>query len=337
MGLGKVELHLHLDGSLDLPTAYRLAKERNVINDDMDFDAFKAKMMVPSNNPSLEECLKCFDFPIAIMQDKEALSECYYSLVKNLNDEGIIYAEIRFAPQVHCQKGLTQDEVIEAVIDGRNRALKDFPDILTNIICCCMTYGDAKINEEANMQTIRSARKYLGKGVVAADIAGAEGLCPNTDFKPVFDLAKEIGLPFTMHAGENAPAYFVTNAMDMGASRIGHGVHATRDPKVVQRVVESQIPLEVCITSNIQCCCEPSYEKHAIIELYKAGANVTINSDNMTLSRVDLNSEIDKDLTLMGFTVEDINKMTRNAIKAAFISDAEKEMLLAKLGAVMNK
>ena len=104
MGLGKVELHLHLDGSLDLPTAYRLAKERNVINDDMDFDAFKAKMMVPSNNPSLEECLKCFDFPIAIMQDKEALSECYYSLVKNLNDEGIIYAEIRFAPQVHCQK-----------------------------------------------------------------------------------------------------------------------------------------------------------------------------------------------------------------------------------------
>lgn len=331
MGLGKVELHLHLDGSMDLETSYKMARERHIIGDDMDFESFASKMMVPGDNPSLEECLKCFDFPIAILQDYEALSESYYALVRNLNRLGIIYAEIRFAPQVHCQKGMNQDEVIEAVIDGRNRALKDFPDILTNIICCCMTYGDAKINEEANMQTIRSARKYLGKGVVAADLAGAEGLCPMTDFKPVFELAKEIGMPFILHAGENADASFVADAMDMGAIRIGHGVHSTRDKAVMQRVVESQIPLEVCVTSNIQCHCEPDYEHHALIELYKAGANVTINSDNMTLSRVNLNSEIDKALTLMGFTVADISKMTRNAIDAAFISPEEKVMLLAKL------
>ena len=108
MKLGKVELHLHLDGSLDLDTAYALAKSRNVIKDTMTFEEFKSNMTVPSNNPSLEECLKCFDFPIAIMQDREALELTTYTLIRNLHELGLIYAEIRFAPQLHMQKGMTQ-------------------------------------------------------------------------------------------------------------------------------------------------------------------------------------------------------------------------------------
>ena len=329
--LGKVELHLHLDGSLDLKTAYNLAMERNVMDESWTMEQFTEKMTVPSDNPSLEECLKCFDFPIAIMQDKEALSECTYTLIRNLNDLGLIYAEIRFAPQVHMQKGLTQDEVIEAVLDGKNRAEKDFPNIKTGIICCCMTYGNAKINEEANLETIRAARRWLGKGVVAADLAGAEGLCPMLDFKPLFDLAKELELPYTIHAGEAGPASFVKDAMDMGAWRIGHGGHSADDPEVMKEVIEKKMTLEVCPTSNIQCHCQPSYEEHAIIKLYRAGARVTINSDNMTLSRVNTHTEIDKALTRMGFTEADIRKMTEYAIEAAFLSDEEKAELMKKI------
>lgn len=331
MGLGKVELHLHLDGSLDLETAFSLAKERNVIDETWTFDQFKEKMTVPSDNPSLEECLKCFDFPIAIMQDHDALSECYYTLVRNLRDLGLIYAEIRFAPQVHCQKGMTQDEVVEAILDGKARADKDFPEIKTGVICCCMTYGDAKINEEANLQTIRTTKKYLGKGVVAADLAGAEGGCPMLDFKPIFDLAKELDVPYTIHAGEAGPASFVKDAMDMGAYRIGHGGHCTQDETIMQEVIDKKMTLEVCITSNIQCHCQPSYEEHAIIELYRKGAHVTINSDNMTLSRVTTHTEIDKALTRMGFTEADIHKMTEYAIEAAFLSNEEKAELLKKI------
>ena len=331
MNLGKVELHLHLDGTLDLETAFRLALNRKIIDETWTMEQFKQKMTVPSDNPSLEECLKCFDFPIAIMQDKEALSECAYSTIRNLNDLGLIYAEIRFAPQVHMQKGLTQDEVIEAVLEGRNRAAKDFPDVKTNIICCCMTYGNAKINEEANMETVRAAKRFLGKGVVAVDLAGAEGLCPMLDFKPVFDLAKELGVPYTIHAGEAGPAYFVKDAMDMGAYRIGHGGHSTQDPEVMKEAIEKQIPFELCPTSNIQCHCQPSYEEHAIIELYKAGAKVTVNSDNMTLSGVTTHTEIEKLMTRMGFTEADIRKLTENAIDAAFLSEEEKAELRAKL------
>ena len=331
MNLGKVELHLHLDGTLDLETAFRLALERNIIDETWTMEQFKQKMTVPSDNPSLEECLKCFDFPIAIMQDKEALSECAYSTIRNLNDLGLIYAEIRFAPQVHMQKGLTQDEVIEAVLEGRNRAMKDFPEVKTNIICCCMTYGNAKINEEANMETVRAAKRFLGKGVVAVDLAGAEGLCPMLDFKPVFDLVKELGVPCTIHAGEAGPASFVKDAMDMGAWRIGHGGHCTQDPEVMREVIEKQMTLELCPTSNIQCHCQPSYEEHAIIELYKAGAKVTVNSDNMTLSGVTTHSEIEKLMTRMEFTEADIRKLTENAIDAAFLSEEEKAELRAKL------
>lgn len=331
MGLGKVELHLHLDGSLDLECAYRLAKERNVIDEDFTFEQFKERMTVPSDNPSLYDCLKCFDFPVAILQDKEALSESTYTLIRNLAKEGLIYAEIRFAPQIHGQKGMSQSEAVEAVLEGRNRALADFPEIKANIICCCMTYGDASKNMEANLETVRVAKKYLEQGVVALDLAGSEGICPMLDFKPVFDLAKELQVPYTIHAGEAGPASFVNDAMNMGAYRIGHGGHSTEDPEVMKRVIDEQIMLEFCVTSNIQCHVQPSYSQHAIIELYKNGANVCLNSDNMTLSNVTINTEIEHALNEMGFTEEDILKMNRNAIKAAFISDEEKEALLAKL------
>lgn len=331
MGLGKVELHLHLDGSLDLECAYRLAKERKVIDEDYTFEAFKERMIVPSDNPSLYDCLKCFDFPNLILQDKEALSESTYCLIRNLAKEGLIYAEIRFAPQIHIQKGMTQAEAVEAVLEGRERALKDYPEIKANIICCSMTYGDASKNMEANLETVRVTKKYLGQGVVALDLAGGEGLCPMLDFKPVFDLAKELGVPYTIHAGEAGPASFVNDAMNMGASRIGHGGNSIQDKEVMKRVIDSQIMLEFCVTSNIQCHVQPSYEQHAMIELYKNGANVCLNSDNMTLSDVTINTEIEHALNEMGFTEEDILKMNRNAIKAAFISEEEKAELLAKL------
>lgn len=331
MNLGKVELHLHLDGSLDLECAYDLAKSRQVIEESMTFEEFCGKMTVPSDNPSLEECLKCFDFPIAIMQDREALELTTYTLIRNLHELGLIYAEIRFAPQVHTQKGMTQLEVLDAVIAGRNRALKDF-GLLTNIICCAMTYGPAAMNEAANLETVRVAKEYLGKGVCAVDLAGNEGACPILDFKPVFDLAKELGVPYTIHAGEAGPASNVWDAvMVMGAQRIGHGGHCTQDPKVKQMMIDKQIPFEMCVTSNLQCHCQPSYQEHALIELLRDGACVTMNSDNMTLSKVTIHSEMEKALTEMGLTEEDCHKMTVNAIQSAFISQEEKEALLAKL------
>lgn len=331
MGLGKIDLHLHLDGSLDLNCAYQLAKERKVIKEDMSFEEFSSKMSVPEDNPSLEECLKCFDFPLAILQDSEALEKSTYALIKNLHQLEVMYAEIRFAPQLHKQKGMSQAEAVEAVIAGRNRALKEFKGIHVNLILCMMTIGPAALNENENRETVEVAKQYLNQGVVALDLAGNEGACPILDFKPLFDRAQELGVPYTIHAGEAGPASNVKDAIAMGAWRIGHGGHCTQDPEVKKQVIDKQIPLEICITSNIQCCCQPSYAEHAIVELFKEGACVTINTDNMTLSKVTLASEIEQGLIEMGFTEEDILTMIKNSIRAAFISEEEKAALLARL------
>ena len=117
----------------------------------------------------------------------------------------------------------------------------------------------------------------------------------------------------------------------MGAQRIGHGGHSTEDPEVKQMMIDKQIPYEFCVTSNIQCHVQPSYEEHAMIELFRDGALVTMNSDNMTLSKVNIHTEMEKAITRMGFTEEDCHQLNVNAIKAAFLSDEEKEALLAKL------
>ncbi len=331
MGLGKVDLHLHLDGSLNLTSAYRLARERGVIEKSMSFEDFQARMVVPENNPSLEECLKCFDFPLAILQDQEALTESIACLIQDLHRQGLIYAEIRFAPQLHCTKGLTQQEVVEAVLRGRKAALSVCPGIMVNLILCMMTVGPEVVNHEANQKTIEVAKKFLGQGVVAVDLAGNEGACPILDYRPLFEYAQKLGVPYTIHAGEAGPASNVRDAIEMGAWRIGHGGHCTQDPEVKQLVIERKIPLEICITSNLQCHVQPSYQEHAILELFHSGAKVTINTDNMTLSRVSLDSEIQHALEEMGFKEEDIRIMTQNAIQAAFLSEEEKQKLLAQI------
>ena len=328
---GKIDLHLHLDGSLDLECSWKLAKERGIVDMNCTLEQFSSQMIVPSDNPSLHEYLSCFDLPISILQDHDAIAESVYALIRNLHEQGLIYAEIRFAPQNHTKKGLSQAEVVEAALAGRKKASQDFPEVKTNFILCMMIFGEEEVNHNENKETVYVAKEFLNKGVVAIDIAGSEGSSPLIGYKPLFDLAKKLGLVYTIHAGEAGPASNVETAILMGASRIGHGGHCTLDPKVKQMVIDKQIPLEMCPTSNVHCCCQPSFEEHALIELYHDGALVTLNTDNMTLSRVNLEKEVNHVLNEMKMTEEDMLQLTKNSIQAAFLSDAEKQELLAKL------
>ncbi len=331
MGLGKIDLHCHLDGSMDLECSYELAKERNLIDDSVSFEKFITLMTVPSENPSLEEYLKCFDLPIAILQDEDAIYKTTLTLIRNLEAQGLIYVELRFAPQHHTKKGMSQEEVVLATLKARQDALNLYPRIKVNFILCMMTIGPEEINHNENLETVLLTKKYLGKGVVALDIAGAEGISPLIGYKPLFDKAIELIVPYTIHAGESGPASNVETAILLGAKRIGHGGHCSLDPLVKQLVIDNEIPLEICPTSNLHCRNQPSYENHAIVELYRAGAKVTINTDNMTLSHVTLDDEIKHAIKDMHFQIDDILMITKNAIDAAFISDQEKQELIQLL------
>ena len=320
-----VELHCHFDGSLDIERSYYWAKKRGVVDESMDYDTFSDLLEVKTENCDLVEYLRHFELPTQLLQDPEVMTDLMVRLVRDLNKEGIVYAEVRFAPQLHIRKGHSQEEAIQALIAGVEQAKELYPDTHINLIACVMIFGEASLNYDLNMETVELCGKYLGKGICAMDMAGAEGTAAMDEFRPFFERAKELGVPFTIHAGEAGGPDHVAKALEWGASRIGHGGHSTYDPELVKKLTEVGIPLEICITSNVHCHNQPSFEGHAIRELYDAGVHVTLNTDNRTLSRIDLHHEVEVAKKYLKFTDEDIRKMMLYAVDGIFADEAEKE------------
>lgn len=311
-----IELHLHLDGSLRPETVWELAKEQNIKLPANTVDEVRDQMQVPEDCRTLEEYLTRFDLPLLVLQTREALERAAFELAEDLAKEGVTYAEIRFAPQLSIKGGMTQEQAVEAAIEGVKRGMEQYPSIRVGLILCCMRGED---NEEWNLQTVEAAKKYLGDVVCAVDIAGAESLYPTERFAPVFEKVREYGLPSTIHAGEAAGPESMKTALAFGAKRIGHGVAAVEDPKLVRRLIEEQITLEVCVTSNYQTKVVPSIEAHPIRRLFNAGVRVTVNSDNRTVSNTNVRKELDILRNVFGFKEQEIEKMEEYAWEARFL------------------
>lgn len=324
-----IDLHCHLDGSLDIEISYRLALKRGLISKETEFEKFESLMRVSSDNESLEEFLSKFELPILLLQDEEALSMSTVGVIKNLSDDKIAYAELRFAPQHHTEKGLSQEQAVLAVLDGIKTAEKLYKDVKINLILCMMTSDPVSKNHKENLETIEIAKKYLNKGVCAVDLAGAEK-DDLDEYEKYFKLCQRLNVPYIIHAGENPYPNNVDLAIKFGAKRIGHGVHTIDDEEILENLIESQVPIEVCVTSNIQCKCFEDYEKHPIKDLFDKGVRVTINTDNRTLSNTTLEKEIYKAKQFYGFTDEEIRQMQLNGINSAFLEDNEKDELIKK-------
>lgn len=310
------ELHLHLDGSLRPETVWELAKEQGIRLPAESAEEVKYKMEVPEDCRTLEEYLERFDLPLLVLQRADAIARVTYELVEDLAKEGVDYAEIRFAPQLSVNGGLTQDEVVEAAIRGAERGMKAYPGIRVGLILCCMRGAD---NEASNMQTVETAKKYLGPVVCAVDIAGAEGLFPTENFAPVFAKVREYGIPMTIHAGEAAGPDSMRTALSFGTKRIGHGVAAINDPELIRRLIDENVTLEVCVTSNYHTKVVPAIEMHPIHKLLDEGVHVTVNSDNRTCSRTTLQKEKEVLKEQLGFSDEEIEKMQEYAWEARFL------------------
>lgn len=310
------ELHLHLDGSLRPETVWELAKEQGIRLPAESAEEVKYKMEVPEDCRTLEEYLERFDLPLLVLQRADAIERVTYELVEDLAKEGVDYAEIRFAPQLSVNGGLMQDEVVEAAIRGAERGMKTYPEIRVGLILCCMRGAD---NEALNMQTVETAKKYLGPVVCAVDIAGAEGLFPTENFAPVFAKVREYGIPMTIHAGEAAGPDSMKTALSFGTKRIGHGVAAINDPELIRRLIDENVTLEVCVTSNYHTKVVPAIEMHPIHKLLDEGVHVTVNSDNRTCSRTTLQKEKEVLKEQLGFSDEEIEKMQEYAWEARFL------------------
>ncbi len=302
----KVELHLHLDGSLNINRAEEILGYN------------PKEMMISKKEKNLTEYLNKFKLPLDLLQTKENLEEFSYLLVKDLKDDDVIYAEIRFCPLFHT-KFLTSAEVIKAVLKGLNKE----PEVKTNLILCMMRHFE----EEKNIEIINLAKKYLNKGVVAVDLAGDESRYKTESFKNLFEILKKEGIPYTIHAGEADDYKSVEDAIEMGAKRIGHGVRIIESEEAIQKVIESKVTLEVCPNSNTDTGVSDSIKNHPIKKLFDKGVLLTINTDNRTVSDITLEKEY-KDLkNELGFTEQELYQFNLNAINAAFISEKEKKKL----------
>ena len=275
-----IDLHLHFDGSLLARTVLELAKEQGIALPSEEPDELKLFLAAPADCGSLNEYLEKFDLPLLVLQTREAIRKGMYTLVSSLKEQGMLYAEIRFAPQLHTKKGLTQEQVVKAALQGLQEAAAG-SFFKAKLILCCMRGAD---NREENLLTVRTAAAFLGRGVAALDLAGAEALYPTADYGEVFSLAKELSVPFTIHAGEADGPESIRAALRMGASRIGHGVRAGEDPELLEELKEKQIPLEMCPSSNVQTKAVPSLSEHPVLSYLRRGLLVTVNTDNMTVS-----------------------------------------------------
>ena len=329
--LPMIELHLHLDGAIPPETMWALAKEKGITLPAETLDEFRAWLVETSDCADVNTYLARFELPLQLMQEKEDIVRVTKDVLTTLCRQGHLYDEIRFAPQLHKRNGLSQRQAIEAVLEGRRQALAENPGYGAGILLCAMCIGPETVNMEENLETVRLAKEFLNRGVVGADLAGAEGIVPLANFRPVFDLANELGVPATCHAGDSQGPDTVADALSFGVTRIGHGHHIAGDPALVQEAIRRGVTLEVCPTSNIQCHTQPSYAEHPAKKLLDAGLRLTISTDNMTLAAVNLQDEYRHCLQDMGFTAEDLKKTILYAAEAVFLPEDEKAALMERV------
>ncbi len=321
-----IDLHVHLDGAITSEIAKRLARLQNIELPAQDGEELESLLRVPDSCTSLNDFLACFALPVSLMQTYEGLCEAAFCVAENMKKQGVIYSEIRYAPQLHTQKGMTQEDAVRAVLEGVGKS-----GLKANIILCCMR-GEG--NDAENYETLELARRYLvaDGGVVALDLAGAEALFVTAKYRDLFAKAKEYGIPFTIHAGEADGADSVRLAIEYGASRIGHGVRAFEDEKVLQFLIDGAIPLEMCPTSNRQTMAVSDMSEYPFISYLNKGVKVTLNTDDPAIEGTEIGKEFAYMEKCFGLTEAQKLTVLANSVDAAFTTDEVKAELKAALG-----
>ncbi len=317
----KIDLHLHIDGSARPETVYELARKYRIEPEcRRTLEEIRQSMTIPAGK--FDPDFLTFQPPLRVMQTAECLTRITRELIERLEADGLIYAELRFAPQYHLEGGMTQEEAVLAAIAGLQQGLASCKTLKAGLILCAMNHCDPTANHTENLETVRLAQKYLGRGVCGVDLAGYEERMP--EYADLFALAKELGIPATTHS-----EFTVGDALAYGTNRIGHGYQAALLPELTEAVIQKGVTLEMCPDSSL------SYDygltgdsTHPLYVLYHKGARVTVNTDNLTVLDTSLENEYEL-CRKMGFTDEDIVRMNNYAIEASFADEVTKQKLLA--------
>jgi adenosine deaminase len=300
-----------------------LARERGVALPVSDA-ATLAERMVVRRAASLEEYLGAFAVTLSLMQDHESIERVAYELVQDHAAEGIRYVEVRFCPALCTKGGLPSEAVLDAARAGLRRAEGDFPIRTAIIVSALRTLPSSQSLEMAEL-----AIAYRDRGVCALDLAGAEQGHPVHDHLAALEAAGRAGLPVTVHAGEAYGPDSIREAIELGgALRIGHGTRLFEDEELLHTVRDRGIPLEVCLTSNVQTGAVGSYAAHPVRRYFDEGVRVCLCTDNRLMSGVTLTREYEHARDELGFSSEDLTEIARTGFEEAFVGDDESAALL---------
>lgn len=318
--LPKVELHVHLDTSVRPHTVEELARAEGVpVPEDLE-----AALICPPICTNLADYLTRVELALAVLQTAPALERAAYELVEDMARENVIYAEIRYAPQLCIRRGLSMQQVIDAVDAGLKAGRSAF-GVRTAQLICCLRHDPSALSHEVAQYAIAN---WCPDKVVGLDLAADEALHPGFPHRTAFRLARGVGMPRTVHAGEAAGADSIREAINvLQAQRLGHGVHLEEDPALFAPVREQHITLEMCPTSNVQTQAVRTLAEHPIDRYMKAGLPVTVNTDGRTTSNTTLTQELWKLHQQFGWELDEMQHTMLTAAESAFMSAEERTEL----------
>jgi adenosine deaminase len=320
----KVLLHDHLDGGLRPQTVLELAREtgyRDLPGDNV--EDLTRRLTAGAHRGHLEVYLDAFRHTVGVMQTPEALRRVAAECAEDLAADGVVYAEVRFAPELHTERGLSLDEVVQAVLGGFRQGSEGRGITVYALLTAMRTAA-------RSLEIAELAVRYRDAGVVGFDIAGAEAGWPPSRHLDAFQYIKRENFHITIHAGEAFGLPSIWEAVQWcGTERLGHGVRIMDDIQISPEgsvrlgrlaayIRDRRIPLEMCPTSNVQTGAAPSIAQHPIRILRQLSFRVTVNTDNRLMSQVTLSSEFHRLVTEFGYGWSDVEWLTTNAMKSAF-------------------
>lgn len=323
--IAKTELHCHLDGSLSLTAIRQLAQMAAIKLPESDQD-LKKLVTAPAHAESLMDYLVTFDFVRPLLQTKEALRLAAYDVARQAAEENVIYTEIRFAPELSMDEGLSAPDTVLAVLEGLADAEKEF-GITARALVCGMRQSSPAVTREI----IEAIAELAPKGLAGFDFAGDEHGFPPQKIEALIKEVQATGYPITFHAGECGCPNHIADILALGIKRMGHVTAIHNQPDILKAFVAAGATAEICLTSNLQTKAAPTIEEFPYWDLKNAGAKITINTDNRTVSDTNLTKEYGLFVDYFGTSTADFLEFNENAISASFTTAAEKAQLLRKL------
>jgi adenosine deaminase len=331
--LPKTELHVHLDGSIRPKTVLELADEQKVRLPTRNLSRLTQLMQAGRRTRNLGDYLRIFEITLSVMQQKEALYRTAYELAEDCAEETVRHLEVRYSPILHRKRRLSFEDIVDPVIAGLRDAGARH-NISTGVIIC----GIRSMSPKVSIELAELAVAYKGRGVLAFDLAGQEKDYPAKAHREAFQIIHKNHINSTVHAGEAFGPASIGQALHYcGAHRIGHGTRLQEDDDLLRYVRDHRIPLEMCLSSNVQTRVARTPQAHPFGQYFRQGLRVTLNTDNRLMSATTVSQEISLAAKAFRLSPYEIKRIIINGFKSAFMPYPLKARMLREVNLEIDR